>query len=188
MAIIIVGLGNPGEKYKNTRHNIGFLVIDKFKEMNNFPEFKLSKKFNSLISEDLINSEKVILAKPRTFMNNSGKAVKALTNFYKTKDLFVVHDDIDLPLGKIKIAKSRGSAGHKGVESIVREIGTKDFIRFRIGIQPTKIKPKNIEKFVLQKFNKEEKKIVKEVIKKAVEATKLTLKEGIEKTMSEYNK
>ena len=185
--ILIVGLGNPGKKYKDTRHNIGFRVIDKFKEMNNFPEFKLSKKFSSLVSEDIFDNKKVIIAKPQTFMNESGKAVKALINFYKPEDLFVAHDDIDLPLGKIKIAKGRGSAGHKGVKSIIGEIGTKDFTRIRVGISPEK-KPKNAERFVLQKFKKEEEKIVKEVIKETTEAIELTLKKGMEKSMSEYNK
>ena len=186
--ILIIGLGNPGKKYKDTRHNIGFRVIDKFKEINNFPEFKLSKKFNSLVSEGFVDSKKVILAKPQTFMNESGKAVKVLINFYKTGVLFVAHDDIDLPLGKIKIVKSRGAAGHKGVKSMIKEIGTKDFIRFRIGIQSIKAKPKNAERFVLQKFKKEEEKIIKEIVKETTEAVKLTLKEGIEKAMSKYNK
>ncbi len=186
--MIVVGLGNPGEKYKGTRHNIGFLVIDKFREVNSFPEFKLSKKFSSLVSEGFINSKKIILAKPQTFMNESGRAVKSLISFYKTKDLFVVHDDIDLTLGKIKIAKGRSSAGHKGVESIIKEIGTKDFIRFRIGVQSEREKPKNAERFVLQKFKKEEEKVIKEVIKETAKAIELTLKEGIEKAMNKYNK
>jgi len=186
--ILLAGLGNPGKKYKNTRHNIGFRVADKFMEINNFPEFRLSKKFNSLISEGILNRKKIIIAKPQTFMNKSGKAVKALTNFYKIKDLFVVHDDIDLPLGKIKIVKGRGSAGHKGIESIIKEVGTKDFIRFRVGVQPTKAKPKNAERFVLQKFKEEEEKIIKEVIKKTSEAIETTIDEGLEKAMNEYNK
>lgn len=183
-----MGLGNPGKKYKDTRHNIGFCVADKFRKINNFPEFKLSKKFNSLISEGILNGKKIIIAKPQTFMNKSGEAVRALTNFYKTKDLFVIHDDIDLLLGKTKIVKGRGSAGHKGIESIIKEISTKKFIRFRVGIQSIKAKPKNAEKFVLQKFEKEEKKIVKEIIKKTVEAIETTMNEGSEKAMNEYNK
>lgn len=187
MMIIIVGLGNPGKKYKNTRHNIGFQVVDEFAKKNNFPEFRLSKKFNALISENIFNNKKIIAAKPQTFMNQSGKAVKALINFYKTKNLFVVHDDIDLPLGKIRIIKNREAAGHKGVESIIKEIGTKNFIRFRVGIQPKNLKPKNVEKFVLQKFSKEEGKIIKEVIKKTVGAIELTLKESLEKSMTKYN-
>ena len=166
---IIVGLGNPGRKYIYTRHNVGFQAVDEFAKENNFPEFRLSKKFNSFVSESILNNEKIILAKPQTFMNQSGKAVKKLIgdplsqNFGRA-GLLVVHDDIDLPLGKIRISKNRGAAGHKGVESIIREIGTKDFTRFRIGILPKIGKPKNIEKYVLQKFDKEEEKIIKEVI------------------------
>lgn len=178
--ILLAGLGNPGKKYKDTRHNIGFLVIDKFKEINNFPEFKLSKKFNSLVSEGFIDSKKVILAKPQTFMNESGKAVKALVSFYKIKVLFVAHDDIDLPLGKIKIAKGQGAAGHKGVKSIIKEIGTKDFTRIRIGISPEK-KPKNVEKFVLQKFNKENKTSITTNINNTASIVTTTIIEEIKK-------
>jgi len=205
--ILIIGLGNPGKRYKNTRHNIGFRIVDKFKEINNFPDFKLSKKFNSLISEGLISNKKVILAKPQTFMNESGKAVKSLTNFYKTTKtvlarpnfketwcgLVVIHDDIDLPLEKIKIAENRGAAGHKGVESIVKEIGTKNFIRIRVGIKSTNNKQTiknylNVEKFVLQKFSKKEERNIKKIIEKTIEAIELILRKGIEKAMSKYNK
>jgi len=167
--MFIIGLGNPGKKYKNTRHNIGFQVVDKFAKENNFPKFRLSKKFNSLISENIINGKKIILAKPQTFMNQSGKAVKKLigdplSQSFRRAGLLVIHDDIDLPLGKIRISKNRGAAGHKGVESIMKEIGTKNFTRFRIGISPKIGKPKNVEKYVLQKFDKEEEKIIKQVI------------------------
>jgi len=105
-------------------------------------------------------------------MNNSGKSVKILLSFYKPKEIIIVHDDIDLPLGKIRISKNRGSAGHKGVESIIKEVGTKNFTRFRIGIQPKAEKPKNVEKYVLQKFDKEEKKIIKQVIKEAIRTSR----------------
>jgi PTH1 family peptidyl-tRNA hydrolase len=191
--ILIVGLGNPGKKYKNTRHNIGFLVLDKFQKAysrhrrdgptgiskkfqyreNNFPEFKLVKKFNSLISEGKISGKKILLAKPQTFMNNSGKAVKSLClNFFEIKamaviskknkkegnnvlnkpsnnflnNLFVVHDDVDLPLGKIKISRGRGSGGHKGVESIIKELGTKNFVRFRIGIELVSLQAQSVKR------------------------------------------
>ena len=161
---IIIGLGNPGKKYTNTPHNIGFEVIDKFAKGNNFPEFKLSKKFNALISE----SNKTILAKPETFMNNSGKSVRAITIFYKTKNIIIIHDDIDLILGDMKISKNSGSAGHKGVQSIIKELGSQDFTRIRIGIQPPKNKPGNIEKYVLQKFKKKQRELLKPVIPKAL--------------------
>jgi PTH1 family peptidyl-tRNA hydrolase len=168
--ILIVGLGNPGKKYQKTRHNIGFQVIDNLR---------------------LLPLKRVILAKPKSFMNLSGKAVKRLIENYKLKieNLIIVHDDIDLPLGKIRIVKNRGSAGHKGVGSIMKELGTKNFVRFRIGIKP-KRKSANwrAERFVLQKFNKGEEKIVKEVIKKTAEAISFSLKGGFEKAMSKYNK
>jgi len=189
--ILIVGLGNPGKKYAKTRHNIGFRVVDELKSLN---------------------LKRVILVKPKTFMNLSGKAVKSLMTKYKVPplNLWVIHDDIDLPLGKIRISVGRGAAGHKGVESIIKELKTKNFVRFRIGIQPKTGKPKNPEKpstraklgagpvphrnkvsgagFVLQKFTKEEEKIVKEVIKKTAKAIGFSLKEGLEKAMSKYNK
>jgi len=167
--ILIVGLGNPGRKYQKTRHNIGFRVIDQLSSLE---------------------LEKVILDKPKTFMNLSGKVVKNLLKTYNLKpnNLIIIHDDIDIPLGKIRIVKNRGSAGHKGVESIIKELGTKNFARFRIGILPKTGKPQNPERFVLQKFKKEEEKIAKEVIKQTAEAIKLTIKEGLEKAMNRFNK
>ncbi len=173
--ILIVGLGNPGKKFQKTRHNLGFRVVDKLR---------------------FLKDKKIILAKPQTFMNLSGKAVKSLMTKYKVPplNLWVIHDDIDLPLGKIRISKGRGAAGHKGVESIIEELKTKNFIRLRIGIQPTAAveKPSTRAKLgaglVLQKFNKDEERIVKKIIKKSAEAIEFALTQGIEKTMSRYNK
>ncbi|MDP3052185.1 MAG: aminoacyl-tRNA hydrolase [bacterium] len=181
--ILVVGLGNPGKKYEKTRHNVGSRVVDELRSSSRFANARVIDELEVL---DLKN---VILVKPKTFMNESGKAVKPLIEKYKIKpeDLIVIHDDIDLPLRKIRIVKNRGSAGHKGVESIIRELKTENFIRFRIGIQPQSGKPKNPENFVLQKFNKEEKKIVEEVIKKTAEAIKKILQDGLEKTMNEFN-
>jgi len=216
---LIVGLGNPGRKYQETRHNIGFQVVDELRSSlhfatarvvdefarenkNNFPKFKFAKKFNAEISEGILGGEKILLAKPQTFMNLSGKSVKTLMSFYKiTRPVFVaVHDDMDIPLGKIRIVKNRGAAGHKGVESIIKELKNKNFIRFRVGIQPKTGKPKNVEKFVLQKpseagdetksqrpFNKEEEKLVKEVIEKTAEAIEMTIIKGLEKAMNKFN-
>lgn len=181
--ILIIGLGNPGKKYENTRHNVGFRVIDELEKR------KLPKK--------------VMLLKPLTFMNESGKAVKKIFLNLKSEilNLFVVHDDIDLPLGKIRISKNRGAGGHKGVESIINELKTKNFVRFRIGIKPVSNKIPGLhpgihlgatpvfstENFVLKKFSKNEEKILKEVIAKTVEAIEFGLKEGIEKAMNKYN-
>jgi len=188
--ILIVGLGNPGIKYKRTRHNMGFRVLDEFQKKNNFPDFKFSKKFNALISKKNTGKEKIILAKPKTFMNNSGQTVKKLSTYYSppTISLIVVHDDIDLPLGKIRISKKRGSAGHKGVESIIKESGSKNFIRLRIGVRNQESEVKNRWKFVLKNFTKEEEKIVEKITKKSCSALKMILSKGLEKAMNEFNK
>jgi len=160
---LIVGLGNPGKKYEKTRHNIGFRVVD-----------------------EIIKSQKVLLLKPQTYMNESGKAVKSLTTKYKlqTTDIVVVHDDVDLPFGTIRLSKDSSSAGHKGVQSIIDELETKDFTRIRIGINPTKPaasfasgrarqNENLLAGFVLKNFTKDEEKQLPEIIKKAVEKIKL---------------
>lgn len=188
--LIIVGLGNPDKKYQKTRHNLGFLATEELQGELDFPDFVFSKKFNAEISEGVFGGKKIILAKPQTFMNNSGTSVKKLISSFKLQasSLWVIHDDIDLPLGKIRIVKNRGAGGHKGVESVIKELKTKNFVRFRFGIQPKNGKPKNPEKFVLERFHKEEEKIVKEAVEKTAEAVEFLLKEGIEKTMNRYNK
>jgi PTH1 family peptidyl-tRNA hydrolase len=202
--ILIVGLGNPGIKYKRTRHNIGFRALDEFQKENDFPDFKFSKKFNALISKKDIGKKKIILAKPQTFMNKSGQAVKKITTYHSlpTINLVIVHDDIDLPLGKIRIVKKRGSAGHKGIESIIKELGTKNFVRLRVGIQPKEkirmgafVLPKpegrrhaiRMQEFVLENFTEEEEKTVGKIIKKSCSALKIILSEGPEKTMNKFN-
>jgi len=187
--ILIVGLGNPGEKPKKTRHNFGFMILDEIQQESGFSDWKKSENGNCLYSKGEIAGQEIELIKPLTYMNNSGKTVKYALKKHDldSKNILVVHDDIDLLLGKIKISEKRGAAGHKGVESIIKEIKTKNFIRTRIGIRPEFGKPKNPTSFVLQKFNKEEEKIVKEVIQKIIEAIKLILKEGAEKAQSTYN-
>jgi PTH1 family peptidyl-tRNA hydrolase len=189
--ILIAGLGNPGPKFKNIRHNLGFMVLDKFSEENDFSDWEESKKTNCLFTKKIIAEKEIELLKPLTYMNNSGKAVKLAVKKHdvKSKNIIIIHDDIDLDLEKIKIVKNRGAAGHKGIQSIINELGTKDFIRIRIGIKPRsyKLEARSLEKFVLQKFNKEEEKILKGVIGKVMEAIEFLLKEGLEKTMSKFN-
>lgn len=194
--VIIFGLGNPGKKFAKTPHNLGFRAIDAFWRKNrnvfHLSHFKLMKEFQAEISEGQRNGQKIILAKPQTFMNLSGRAVKKIIDKYKLKieNLFVIHDDLDLPLGKIRISIGRGSAGHKGVQSIIDELKTKNFVRFRIGISPISTfsaVAENVEKFVLKKFNREEEKILKKIIKKTVEAIEFVLKTGLEKGMNKYN-
>ncbi|MCX6760530.1 MAG: aminoacyl-tRNA hydrolase [Candidatus Nealsonbacteria bacterium] len=196
--ILIVGLGNPGEKYENTRHNVGFMVVEQLRKDLNLADFDFDKKSNSFFSKNIDQliikldaSRKIdlFIVKPDTFMNLSGQAVSSLINFYKINEAnkIIIHDDIDLLIGQIKISKDRGSAGHKGVESIIKNLGTKNFIRIRIGIKPKSGKPKKTEDFVLKKFSKEEKEVINEIILKSVEAIRAIIKDGPEKAMSIFN-
>jgi len=173
--ILIVGLGNPEENYKGTRHNLGSCLINKFAEINQFPDFELDKKSNALISE----KEGVVLAKPRTFMNNSGKAVKQLLTKLNLSPsgLFVIHDEADVNLGETKVSRDSSSAGHKGVQSIIDEIKTRDFTRIRVGIdsEDESFKNKELEEAVLKKFSRGEKEILRQktddILKTIKEAT-----------------
>ena len=187
---LIVGLGNIGKEYEKTRHNCGFMAVYYLQKsfIETFGDFKLNKKFNALILSENFNNEKIILAMPQTFMNNSGEPVSALMNYYKINvmDLFVIHDDIDLPLGKIRISQNSSSGGQKGVQSIINHLGTKNFIRFRIGIKSKNI-IKNTSKFVLQKFAKDEEKIISKSLEKTHLAVAMTITEGINNAMNKFN-
>ena len=182
---IIIGLGNPGKKYENTWHNIGFLTVDDFIREHNFPELKKSEKFNALISE----KENIIVAKPETYMNESGEAVSHLMNYYKIlpKDIVIIHDDIDLLAGKIKISTDRGSAGHKGIQSVFDRTKNKEFTRIRIGISPNLEKTRKAESVVLKKISKGERALMEKSIEKAVDAINIIMEEGLEKAMTKYN-
>lgn len=154
---LIVGLGNPGSKYKNTRHNAGFLALDYLVDGQ---DANWSEKFEAEFTELGLNEEKVLLAKPQTFMNLSGKSVAAIVNFYKltpATDLIVIHDDKDLPFGSIKAAKDSSAAGHNGVKDIIDALGTQDFSRIRIGIETRESdSPIPTDVFVLQPFSDDE--------------------------------
>ncbi len=191
----IVGLGNPGEKYEKTRHNAGRMVLEYFRKKNGLPEWETDKRRNALVSKGEVGGVAVELLLPETFMNNSGDAVRYLkTNDYGlTTNLLVVHDDLDLPLGSLKIAYNRGSAGHKGVESVVSALGTNEFTRIRVGIAPdggdgAAKKPAEPEHFVLQKFTPEEKEKMKKVCGKAAGVFSMIAREGREKAMNAFNK
>ena len=137
---LIIGLGNPGKQYQKTRHNIGFMVLDslktEFEKSCNTLNWELNKKFNAETCGCTINNEKIILAKPMTFMNHSGQSTQLIMNFYKMKidDLIVVHDDKDIKLGEIKVQADKNHAGHNGIKSIIEHIGTKNFTRIRVGV------------------------------------------------------
>jgi len=198
---LIVGLGNPGEKHEKTRHNIGFTTIDAFFKDFSSPKeaFRIEKKFQSEVADITWqpkkgSPEKVILAKPQTYMNNSGLAVSLLAKFYKidTEDIWVVHDEVDLPLGGMKIRLGGSSAGHKGVESIIGSLGTEKFWRFRVGIgeQRQKIPGKRlkpIDDFVLGEFGESERGKAREIVKKTKKALEDGLEEGLEKAMNRFN-
>lgn len=172
---LIIGLGNPGKKYEKTRHNVGFLVLDALHEKlakEQMSPWEHSRKFRSEIAGATLNNEKIILAKPQTFMNESGVAVQQIANFYKlnSKDIIVVHDDKDIPLGEIKVQQDRGSAGHNGIKSIIEHIGTQDFLRIRVGVANDNAKQmENIADFVLSKFGLFEKGKLKLKIQHAVD-------------------
>ena len=190
--LLIVGLGNPGKEYESTPHNAGFLVVDQLLETYNIKPETYSK-LKSEIAEYKIDNKKVILAKPQTFMNASGVAVKSIVSSFKLQVscIWVIHDDVDLELGKIKIVKNRGSAGHKGVEDIIRKLKTKDFVRFRIGIRSKRLATKRskalMNKFVASAIDKSDQAVFKKAIKRCTEAVLLALEEGIEKAASVYN-
>ena len=193
---IFVGLGNPGEVYKETRHNVGFLTLEHFRKKFNFPDWIESAKTVALISKDTLGKHTVTLALPQTFMNKSGSSVKKLVTSKKAaEDLVVVYDDLDLPLGTLKISFGRSSGGHNGVESIIKSIGTKDFVRLRVGVSPAtpkgKVKkPKGEQKildFLMKDFRKPEQEQLKKIFKQTDKALGLLVTEGRAKAMNEVN-
>lgn len=188
--IIIFGLGNPGRKFIGTRHNLGQEVVNLLRKKWVFSGWQKIVKLRTEISNKEFADKEILLVKSLTFMNQSGKAIKKISFKFQVpiSKIYVVHDDIDLPLGKIKISRARGSAGHKGIESIMKELGTKDLIRFRIGIKKQRTRVKKREVFVLQRFPKDEKQLVEQGINKTIQAIELTVKYGLEKAMQEFNK
>lgn len=184
--VSIIGLGNPGEEYERTRHNLGFRVLAALQKEINFPDFTLRKKFFAEISEGKYGPVKVVLAKPQTFMNQSGRAIGALAAFYKIKlkNIWIIYDDKDLPLGTLRIRKKGGSAGHQGLESIIQHLGKKEFIRFRLGTAPTKKFTRATTNFVLGKFNQTEQKIANQIIDQTIEAILVTLEKGIDQAIN----
>ncbi|MAG12866.1 aminoacyl-tRNA hydrolase [bacterium] len=197
MSYTIVGLGNPGKEYENTRHNTGWIVLEHFRKTKKFPEWKHNKKLNAETSEGKLQKEKALLVLPGTFMNKSGKAIAHLKDkSLKIKAcLIVVHDDLDLPIGTFKIAFNRGTGGHKGVDSIRRSIKTKAFIRLKVGIAPAtpsgKVrKPKGEQKvsdFILGAFNPAELQKLKRILPKMTDTLEMIVAEGKEKAMNRFN-
>uniref|UniRef100_A0A7C4PH76 Peptidyl-tRNA hydrolase n=1 Tax=Anaerolinea thermolimosa TaxID=229919 RepID=A0A7C4PH76_9CHLR len=183
---LIVGLGNPGREYQLNRHNIGFMLIDRLcRELLTTPGMVQSK---AIIAKAQFAGKKVILAKPQTYMNLSGQSVSSLVRFYKIPHdrLLVAHDDLDLPLGTIRLRPGGGSGGQKGVSSIIQQLGTQNFPRLRIGIgrPPGRM---DAAAYVLQDFNQEERELLPEVLDRAAKAALAFIEHGLEMAMNQFN-
>jgi PTH1 family peptidyl-tRNA hydrolase len=178
--ILIVGLGNPGSKFKGSRHNLGFAAIDELAKKYG-KKFLADKKFDAEVCDLTIGDKKIILAKPQTFMNKSGISVRKIVSYYdiSTDCIWVIYDDIDLDIGNVRIRKFGSSGGHKGVQSIIDDIGTEDFVRFRLGIKSEYCDYLSTEEIVLQKFRKEEADIIHEAIDNAVIEIEKAITEGV---------
>lgn len=190
----IVGLGNPGEKHAKERHNVGWMVLDVVVKTYGLPEPVVSGKFSGRISEGVIDGEAVTVLYPDTYMNNSGAAVRKLVPKGEESQVLVIYDDIDIPLGELKLSKGRGDGGHNGVKSVIASLGTKEFMRLRIGIlgkgwfgQMKRPSGDRLPKFVLADFKLAEQKEVEAVSQKASQVLRTILKEGIGLAMNKYN-
>ncbi len=185
---LIVGLGNPEPKYDQTRHNIGFEVVDALSEFWGV-SWKEQRRFQGLLGEGLApNGQKIRLLKPLTYMNRSGQSVRAVIDWFKIapEKVLVVYDDMDLPIGRLRLRLTGSAGGHNGMKSLIAHFGTQNFPRLRVGI--SKASPqKGTVSHVLGKFSPEEKKLISEVMKMVIDATELSLNEGVEKAMSLYN-
>jgi len=187
---MVVGLGNPGLQYEFSRHNIGFKIIDNL-ALNIETEFKRVKSYDSLVSRGKLMNHKLILVKPQTYMNLSGKSVSKIVSYYRISfpDLLIVYDDLNLELGQIRIRKRGSAGGHKGVESIIQYLNSEDIPRFRIGIGKPSINSNfDYASYVLSNFNNNEKDKISEVIQLSTEAIKTVIEDGLEKAMRKYNR
>ena len=187
---LIVGLGNPGRLYENNRHNIGFICLNRFAKANGLRFDKKHGKARTGAGD--VAGVKIVLAKPQTYMNSSGESVSLLVNKFNVDldDLIIVHDDLDLPLGKIRIRRGGSSGGHKGINSIIDHLGSQDFIRVRVGIgrpEPAQLDEKVVMDYVLSDFTSEEKSVIAEVVPRVKEALNCLITEGLVVAMNRYN-
>ena len=185
---IIVGLGNPGKEYENTRHNVGFDAIDELVDKYNVPESGIQSK--AKVGKGVMDGQKILLAKPLTFMNLSGEAVRGLVDYYKVdpeSELLIIYDDISLEPGNIRIRKKGSAGGHNGIKSIIQHLGTQNFQRIKIGVGE---KPKNwdLADYVLGRFSKEDRAIVDATMKNVVHAASLIVQGEVDEAMNLYNK
>lgn len=181
---MIVGLGNPGKEYVQTKHNVGFMVIDKIaEELNTSVEKRQCQAFTQVSTWD---GEKILLVKPQTYMNLSGQSVMELLNYYKDKidDILIIHDDLDLPTGQLRFKQGGGAGGHNGIKNIIAHLNSNDFDRLKIGIGRGKGETKD---YVLTPFAGIDKKLIEEAVIQSVEAVETWLHHGIAKAMNQYN-
>lgn len=180
---LIVGLGNPGDKYTKTKHNVGFWVIDELIRRSENPVEK--KQCQAILIQCTIAGKKVLLAKPQTFMNLSGHAVSEIINYYHDRldDLLVIHDDLDLPVGKLRFKSGGSAGGHNGIKSIIAQLNSNDFDHLKLGIG----KVGNAIDYVMSPFNSEDASKMAEAVKQAADGVEVWLKEGLTKAMNEFN-
>ena len=183
---LIAGLGNIGREYFNTRHNIGFDFIDLFSSINNISMNK--NDFDGIIGTGIISGEKVILAKPTTYMNLSGKCIRQISDYYKidNNNIIVIYDDISLDVGKIRIRPKGSAGGHNGIKSIISHLGTENFPRLKVGIgnKPSQM---DLADYVLGKFNEDERLILNKILNASCEAIESIINDGVDKGMNKYN-
>ncbi|GMV32315.1 MAG: aminoacyl-tRNA hydrolase [Chloroflexi bacterium] len=183
---LLIGLGNPGREYKDTRHNIGFMLVDHLAERIGARGLKVQSK--AIVTSGLYEETKIILAKPQTYMNLSGQSVQGLLHFYKIplENLIVAHDDLDIPFGAIRIRPTGGPGGQRGMANTIELLGTKDFPRLRLGIgrPPGRMDPKD---YVLQNFSKDEAKILPEILSRAADAAIEFVMNGLNSAMNKFN-
>jgi len=184
---IIVGLGNPGTKYRMSRHNIGFQVVDRVAQISHISI--RTKRFRSLYGTGWIDFQQVLLSKPMTFMNRSGEAVKKTTDFFHMgmEDVIVVHDDLDLPFGRLRFKQRGGDGGHQGVRSIIERMGGNSFLRLKVGIGRP---PRGMDSadYVLDVFDRTEQSLLDQTLSQAAESLKVVLLEGLQKAMNQLQK
>jgi peptidyl-tRNA hydrolase, PTH1 family len=184
---IIVGLGNPGAEYDQTRHNIGFVVLDQLAKRWGLT-FKSEKKYHGLYTAGTVGSEKVHLLKPTTYMNLSGQAVRPLMDWFRLtpEQVLVIYDEVALPVGKLRLRKEGSAAGHNGIKSLIEHLGTQNFCRLRLGVDPPP-SGHELKNYVLGRFTPEQQKILPLVLDAAIAATEMTVSQGIDQAMNTYN-
>lgn len=183
---LIVGLGNPGKQYENTRHNIGFMALDKYASENNL-SFRIESRFEGLITQTTYQGEKVILFKPVTYMNLSGRAIYKVVNYYKIDidDILIIHDDLDLPTGKMRLREKGSSGGHNGLKSIIENLNTTNFKRVKIGISKNQ---NDIIDYVLGKFSKTEMELLDQALNSMDDLIKMFISEKeFKNVMTKFN-